>query len=86
MHRLALGVGVDVDIDARLVGLGDNMDMLRVAVERPLAIGAEVYRPGFGQGGHVRHLAEDLRLNLVQHVPFTSSRLQPVMVSARILG
>ena len=73
VHRLALGAGIHVDVDAGLVGLGDDVHVLGVPVEGALAVGAEVHRARLGQRGHVRHLAENFGLDFIQHSFFPSS-------------
>ena len=49
------------------------MDVLGVPMEGTLAVGAEIHRAGLGQGGQIGHLAEDFRLDVVQHTVFPSS-------------
>ena len=75
----ALGEGRDADVDAGLVGLGDNLDVLGVLAELLLPVEADVDR-AVGDGDHVGDGLQDAFLDVVQHVPFTSSRLQPATV------
>ena len=75
----ALGEGRDADVDAVLVGLGDNLDVLGVLAELLLPVEADVDR-AVGDGDHVGDGLQDAFLDVVQHVPFTSSRLQPATV------
>ena len=82
---LVLGEGLDLDVDAVLVGLGDDLDVFGVLAVGLLAVGADVHRAR-GDAGHVGDLLQDFFLDVVQHVPFTSSRLQPRDVSARMRG
>ena len=85
VYVLVLRERLDADIDAVLVGLGRDLNIFRVVAVRLFAVGADVDR-AVGNGGHVGHHAQDMLLNVVQHVPFTSSMLQPVTVSVRICG
>jgi len=75
----ALGEGRDADVDAVLVGLGDDLDVLGVLAELLLPVEADVDRT-VGDGDHVGDGLQDAFLDVVQHVPFTSSRLQPATV------
>ena len=75
----ALGEGRDADVDAVLVGLGDDLDVLGVLAELLLPVEADVDR-AVGDGDHVGDGLQDAFLDVVQHVPFTSSRLQPATV------
>ena len=76
---------LDADVDAVLVGLGDDLNVLGVVAVRLFAVGADVHR-AFGHGRHVRHHAQDVLLYVCQHIPFTSSILQPVTVCVKICG
>ena len=75
----APGEGRDPDVDAVLVGLGDDLDMLGVLAELLLAVETDV-DGAVRNADHVRDGLQDVFLDLVQHVPFTSSRLQPATV------
>ena len=85
MHGFVLREGRNADVNAVLVGLGLDDDMLRVAAERLRAVGADVDR-ALARALHVRDDGEDLFLYLIQHLPFTSNKLQPATVSAIMRG
>ena len=85
MHVFALGKGRDPDVNAVLVGLGDNLDMLGVLAERFLTVKTDVDRT-VRNARHIRDGLENAFLNVVQHVPFTSSRLQPATVCDSSFG
>ena len=85
MDRFVLRARRDADVDAVLVGLGLDDDMLRVAAEGLFAVGADIHC-ALSRALHVGDDGEDLLLDLVQHFRSTSSRLQPTTVSAMILG
>ena len=46
MHILVLRVGLDFDVDAVLVGLRDDFDVIRIVAVRLLPVGADVDRTG----------------------------------------
>ena len=75
----ALGEGRDADVDAVLVGLGDDLDVLGVLAERLLSVETDVDR-AVRDARHIRDGLENAFLNVIQHIPFTSSRLQPATV------
>ena len=85
MHVFALGKGRDPDVDAVLVGLGDDLDMLGVLAERLLSVETDVHR-AVRNARHIRDGLENAFLNVVQHIPFTSSRLQPATVCDSSFG
>ena len=73
MDGLTPGFGIDVDVDAGLVGLGDDVDVFGIPMEGPLAVGTEIDGAGLGQRGQIGHLAENFRLDFIQHDFFPSS-------------
>ena len=85
VHGLVLRERRDADVDAVLVGLGLDDDMLGIAAEGLLPVGADVDRALAG-ALHVRDNFQNLLLDLVQHGLFPPRRLQPVTVSAMIFG
>ena len=84
MGAFMLGKGGNVDVDAVFIGFGFNPDVLGVDPMGLFAVDADVHRAiglaVFHGGDHFQNVL----LYVVQHVPFTSSRLQPETVSARI--
>ena len=85
MHVFTFGKRCDFDVNAVLVGLGDNLDMLRVLAECLLTVKTDVDR-AVRNARHIRDGLENAFLNVVQHVPFTSSRLQPATVCDSSFG
>ena len=85
MHGLVLREGGDADVDAVLVGLGLDDDVIRIAAEGLPAVAADVDRALAG-ALHIRDDGQNLFLKLVQHRFFPPRRLQPVTVSAMIFG
>ena len=77
--------GLLTSLNAVLVGLGDNLDMLRVLAECLLTVKTDVDRT-VRNARHIRDGLENAFLNVVQHVPFTSSRLQPATVCDSSFG
>ena len=67
------------DRNVDVFGLGDDLDVLGVLAELLLPVEADVDR-AVGDGDHVGDGLQDAFLDVVQHVPFTSSRLQPATV------
>ena len=86
MDAFVLGKGGNVNVDAVFIGFGFNPDVLRIDPVGLFAVDADVHRAVglavFHGGDHFQNVL----LYVVQHVPFTSSRLQPETVSARIWG
>ena len=85
VYVFAFGKGRDLNVDAVLVGLGDDLDMLGILAERLLSVEPDVYR-AVRDTRHIRDGLENAFLNVVQHVPFTSSRLQPATVCDSSFG
>ena len=85
MHVFTFGKRCDFDVNAVLVGLGDDLDMLGVLAERLLSVKTDVDRT-VRNARHIRDGLENAFLNVVQHVPFTSSRLQPATVCDSSFG
>ena len=77
--------GFDDDIDAVFVGLGNDVDVFGGGAVRLFTVGADIDR-AFRDVRHVRNFLQNFFLDLVQHFLSTSSILQPVTVSAMILG
>ena len=82
VDALGPGAGIDADVDAVLIGLGGDVDVLGIPAEGFLTVGADVHRALGGNGGQLGHLPQNSLLDFVQHMPSTSSRLQPAAVSA----
>ena len=73
VHALVLGEGADVDVDARLVGLGDDINVGGGVAARQLAVGADVVS-AHRQAVQLGHLFEQIQFNGV-HQARTPSTL-----------
>ena len=85
VHGFVLCARRNADVDAVLIGFRLDGDVLAVAAKGLLPVRADVHC-ALARALHIGNDLQNVLLYLVQHVPFTSRRLQPMTVSAMILG